>query len=141
MWEEIEAECIRTLERGEIDHAIRLSRRHRWKPLAFDVNGDVAVVVVAQRGKRTGGSVHGIAFHRRRNAWVCVGSPGVIDGGPEDRQLPSRGPAGSRGFRWSSGGGTRLALTRWWSFGRHFVQHRAFQVHEGVAHVETHGRR
>lgn len=90
MWKEIEAECIRTIERGAVDETIYLSRRHRWKPLAFDVNGEVAVVVVAQRGKRTGGSIHGIAFHRRRNTWVCVGSPGVIDGGPEDRQLPPR---------------------------------------------------
>lgn len=140
MWEEIEAECLRTIERGQVDETIRLSRRHRWKPLALDVHGDVAVVVVARRGKRAGGSIQGIPFHRRADEWVCVGSPGVVAGSADDRFLPPRGP-GCGGVQWSSGGGTRLVSTPWWSFGRRFVSHRVFQVPEGVSHLEAHGRR
>ena len=57
VWEDIEAECIRTIERGEVDESFRLSRRHRWRLLAVDVHGDDAVVVVATRGKRSGGEI------------------------------------------------------------------------------------
>jgi hypothetical protein len=85
--EVIEAECLRTLARGSIDESIRYSRRHRWKPLAFDVGGDRAVVVVATRGKRRNGPITSHHFERQGATWEPTGLGGS---GGDDPGLPAR---------------------------------------------------
>ncbi len=100
MWEEIDAECMRIIERDEVDQTIRLSRRHRWKPLAFDIAGDAAVVVVATRGKRAGGQVTSLCFERRGSIWEYAARSGA---GVDDPVLPpptSRGGALVQARKW-----------------------------------------
>ena len=83
---EIEAECVRTLERGAIDPSFGFSRRHRWKPLAFDID-DRAAVVVAQRGKRHGSALVTYTYEHTQKVWRLAGVDGVE---LVDRSLPPR---------------------------------------------------
>lgn len=137
VWEDIEAERIRTIERGAVDDSFRLSRRHRWKPLAVDVEGDDAAVVVATRGKRTGGQITTRQYRRRDGIWVSGFCGG---GGTDDRMLPSRPVPEEGWFRvMSSGMGVddeHHGLLR-----PKRVHHLVVQVAEGVTEVEWRGRR
>lgn len=131
------AECLRSVERGEVDDSFRLSRRHRWKPLAIDVHGDEAVVVVATRGKRIGGAVTTQKFRRREGQWSPVGWSG---GGGDERTLPMRPPPGERWFRLDSSGMSVDSQAT--GIGRRSqVHHLVVQVAEGVSHVGCRGRR
>jgi hypothetical protein len=85
VFEEVEAECIRTVERGEIDDSLRFSRRHRWKPLAFDRDGDDAVVLVAQRGKRANAWLTVYTLRRGETDWTIVHSSGASIRDDDDR--------------------------------------------------------
>lgn len=58
----LRAECIRTLRSGAIDESIRLSRRHRWKPLAMDMHDGAGAVLVARRGRRARLTVTAFCF-------------------------------------------------------------------------------
>lgn len=130
--EEIQAECIRTIERGAVDDSFHFSRRHRWKPLAVDVHGDDAIVLVATRGKRTGGGITAHHYRRRDGSWTSIGSGG---GGGDDRTLPPRPTPGERWFRHMSSGMSVDSQTKG-LFRSKRVNHLDLQVAAGVAQVE-----
>lgn len=75
----IREECIRTLRRGAIEDSIRLSRRHRWKPLAMHVHDHMGAVLVARRGKRAGLSVRAHCFDLRDDPPTPVRLPAGFD--------------------------------------------------------------
>lgn len=137
VWEDIEAECIRTIECGAVDDSFRLSRRHRWKPLAVDVEGDDAVVVVATRGKRTGGEITTRQYRRRDGIWVSGFCGG---GGTDDRALPSR-PVPDEGWFRVVSHGMSVCHERKGFLRPKRVRHLVVQVAEGVTEVEWRGRR
>lgn len=137
--EDIQAECIRTIERKVVDDSYRFSRRHRWKPLAFDVHGDDAVVLVATRGKRTGGGITAHLYCRREGGWVPMGSGGG-GGGGENRTLPLRPAPGERWFLPASNGMSLDSETTGLLRSKH-VCYLAFQVAEGVSHAQWRGHR
>ncbi len=87
MWEEHEEECIRAIESGLVDDGPP-SRRQRRKVLAVDLDGDVAGVLVATRGKRVGSDLSVHQFRKEDGAWR-TGSGG---GGScsDDPRLPDR---------------------------------------------------
>jgi len=98
MRSEVDDECARSLERGSIDESIHLSRRHRWKPLAMDSVGDVAVIVVAERGKRFKLSIEARLMERRDDgSWTPVSSHSM-GSGSSDPALPSRSNGSRRTF-------------------------------------------
>ena len=143
MWEEVEAECVRTIECGELDQTIHLSRRHRWKPLAFDVDDRIAVVVVALRGKRAGGSIRTYDFHRRDDVWVCVGFGGGSGGGGQidDRLLPGRPEPGDRWFVAHGSGSFRVPSVRRRMIGGGYARHAVILTASGVAQTDVRGHR
>lgn len=132
------AECVRTIDRAEIDQSIRLSRRHRWKPLAYDVDADVATVVVATRGKRTGGSVTAFHFELEDGRWVFNGSGG---GGRDVPELPPRPMPSSRWFSLDSAGTCARRRRRPWPARRRSAHHAVLRPSQGVAIVEVGDRR
>jgi hypothetical protein len=137
VWEDIEAECIRTIERGEVDESFRLSRRHRWRLLAVDVHGDDAVVVVATRGKRSGGEIAARQYLRRGGLWVARGAGAS---GSDDRALPSRPGSNEGWFRVVSHGMSVDHKHKRFLRPRR-VHDLVVQVAEGVTEVAWRGRR
>lgn len=136
VWDELDAECVRSIERGSVDDSFRLSRRHRWKTLAVDVDGDVAIVLVATRGKRVGGEISCREYRRRAGGWDLFGSGG---GGGGNRTLPSRPAPADRWFQTVSSGMSRDMSARWPM--RRRIRHLEFQAADGVSHVEWRERR
>jgi hypothetical protein len=138
VFEEVEAECIRTVERGAIDDSIRFSRRHRWKPLAFDCDGDDAVVLVAQRGKRAHAWLTTYALRRSASGWTIVHASGVYitdDDGHDPRlrdrsDLPADWLEVTMGGRSADEEGTRLDL-----------HHAVIEAGRSVAFLEWRGER
>jgi hypothetical protein len=137
MWEDMEDECLRTIERGEIDHSFRYSRRHRWKPLDVDIDGDMAVVAVATRGKRQGGGVTARRY-RRNGDWHLEAAGGAGDEAPTLRPRPV---PGARWFVLDSTGGSQQEQPTRRPKATVQVHDAVILAAEGVAMVERRGRR
>ena len=105
MWEEREAQYIRAIEDGVVDDAAP-SRRRRHKVLAVDRDGDIAAVLIADRGKRRNGHLTTYLFERQDGSWEPLGGGGS---GTEDPRTPDRSTIPPRsiepGSRGASGSG------------------------------------
>lgn len=113
VWDEVLAECVATLERRAVDDTIRLSRRHRWKPLAVDIDGDLGAVAVATRGKRSGQGIWWVVGRRSGGTWtVEPAGGGGHDGDPTLEERPAGPEAPVWRFRNAGGVGVRYALVQ-----------------------------
>jgi len=74
----LEAEALRIIERGEIDPTVQLSRRHRWKPLALDITGDLGTVLIAVRGKRVNVAAWAVTYDLMRESPSLLRSSGLL---------------------------------------------------------------
>ena len=86
MREERDAQYIRAIEGGVVDDAPP-SRRRRHKVLAVDRDGDIAAVLIADRGKRRNGHLTPYLFERREGSWEPLGGGGS---GTDDPRTPDR---------------------------------------------------
>jgi len=120
----------------------------RWKPLAFDVNGDVAAVVRRDEGQALGRLDYRDCVPSRGNRWVHIGSSGGSTGAPttaSSRLVPRRPRAGSYGRVEEALGSTRLpggrsaVVTRGTACSRHPRASHMFEVHGSRAAAADHG--
>jgi len=86
-----EDECRAILVAGSFDDSTTLSRRHRWKPLAFDVHDGLGCVLFVARGKRTGLLMSSMTFDLASSSLRRMrgGGYGRSEGEPH---LPDRRP-------------------------------------------------
>lgn len=81
------AESVRLIERGRLEPVLRLSRRRRFAPMAFDVSDDVAVTMFARRGAGCLWSDTHV-LSKRDGQWQMLGG----GGGTADVELLARPP-------------------------------------------------
>jgi hypothetical protein len=105
------AESVHLIESGFETDPARLSRRRRFAPVAFDVQGDLAATWFVRRGAGTfWHEVH--TLERRNGSWVRLGGGGYSS---DEDELADRPPAAelSGPLQVSAGGATALRSGSW----------------------------
>lgn len=147
------AESVRMIESRHVEPVLRLSRRRRFAPMAFDVMGHVAVTMLARRGVGcVWCDIH--VLSRRGGDWQILG--GGSRSGDDDLLAvrPARLPeflayspdalAGidPRIMAFDGGGGTRegRGMSDRWPWSGTWIRYVSLRVAADVASLVTEGR-